>query len=224
MLHLFEKGYIEAACNLKVGKFKVCLVAIGTATDEVVALPRAVIDLPEFTAHFYVVVEIIEELEQATIHSFLRYDQLLKRQRSVNLIPEPDWTYNLPLAWFETNVDDLLLYLRCLEPHAIPLPKTSSLPVSNSRREAVEVLLSQTDSLDGELWQVLTWEQGAIMLTTPDLLYSLYNNQKYSYPASDRLQRQRELMMSELEISEYSPVDTLLLPKLELKHLLPPSP
>lgn len=167
---------IEAVCNLQAGEFKICIIAIGTTTDEIIVMPRAVLDLSEFTAHFYVVVEIIEELEQANIYGFLRYDQLLEYKRSNNLRPEPDWTYNLPLECLETNVDNLLLNLRCLQPQAIPLPQTSNLPASSPKIQAeIKFLLSQSNSPDRELWQVLTWEQAAVLLTTPDLLNWLYN-------------------------------------------------
>jgi len=188
---------VGAVCHLQVGEFKVCLIAIGTASDEVVEMPRAVIDLPEFTAHFYVVVEVIEEQEFARISSFLRYDELLEHQRENNLSPELDWTYSLPLDWFETNIDDLLLYLRCLEPKAIPLPTTSSLQASNSRIQAeVKRRLSQVSSQDVELWQVLTWEQGAVLLTTPDLLNWLYNLPKQHQTAPDKRQVLRESIVN----------------------------
>jgi hypothetical protein len=88
---------IEAVCNLTVNGFKVCLIATGSLTDEEVTLPRAVVDLPEFVAHFYVLVEVQEEQETAVVSGFLSYDQLVNRQATVNLQADEDWTYQLRL-------------------------------------------------------------------------------------------------------------------------------
>ncbi len=170
---------IEAVCNLKVNEFKLCLIATGSLTDEEVTLPRAVVDLPEFVPHFYVLVEVQEEQDTALVYGFLSYDQLVNQRRRVNLEAEEDWTYQLPLNWFEGSPNHLLLNLRCLEPTVIPLPM--SLPnrqLELSRmRSALEALLPQLQSPDRQLWQVLTWEQGAAVLTSPELLNWLYQLQ-----------------------------------------------
>ena len=76
---IFQAQYanaIEAVCNLKIGEFKLCLVAMGSLTDRTIAFPRAAIDLPEFSAHFYVVVEVIEELEQAIPNDYIHRENL----------------------------------------------------------------------------------------------------------------------------------------------------
>lgn len=160
---------------MSVGKFKVCLIAVDSLWDEEITIPRAAIDLPEFTPHFYVLVEVEEELGQATIQSFLRYDQLRNRFTG-NQEVNPDWTYTLPLAQFERDPDRLLLYLDCLEPAAIPLPTvTPAHPAFISRMQAeLTALLPQIQSAREFLWQVLTWEQAAILLQSPELLTWLY--------------------------------------------------
>lgn len=165
---------IDAVCNLRVGEFKVCLIPTISFTEEKVTLPRAVVDLPELTAHFYVVIGIEEELEFAAIRGFLRHDQLVNYQPQLQ--PEADWTYQLPLAWFNREPNDLLLYLRCLDPTAIPLPETpTNRQVTIARMQAA--LLTLLPQLRNRpLWQVLTWEQGAAVLTTPDLLNWLYQS------------------------------------------------
>ncbi len=88
---------IAAVDKLQVGEFKLCLIATGSLTDEVVTLPRPVVDLPEFVSHFYVLVEVLEEQECAVIRGFLSYQQLTERLANANLIPL-DWTYQLPLT------------------------------------------------------------------------------------------------------------------------------
>jgi hypothetical protein len=170
---------IPAACNLEVGEFKLCLLARATLSDGAVALPRAAIDLAEYAAHFYVVLTVEEEQEEATIVGFLRHDQLAVRLQSANLQAEPDWTYELPLAWVDSDADRLLLYLRCLEPTAIPLP---AVPVNRlaplpALQAELPPLIPQLQSPDCLLWQVLTWEMGAALLGSPELLDWLYRLQ-----------------------------------------------
>jgi hypothetical protein len=168
---------ISTASNLQVGEFKLCLIATGSLMDEEVTLPRAVVNLPEYVAHFYILVEVLEEQECAVIKGFLSYQQLTERLANSNLKPEEDWTYQLPLTWFEDNSDRLLLYLRCLEPQAIPLPNVPQERVYNLSRMQNELiaLLPQLQAPERELWQVLNWEQGTAVLTSPELLNWVYN-------------------------------------------------
>ncbi len=171
---------IDAVCNLKVNEFKLCLIATGSLTDEEVTLPRAIVDLAEFVPHFYVLVEVQEELSIATVQGFLSHEQLVNGEGTVNLQAEEDWTYQLPLSCFDGEPDVLLLNLRCLEPAAIPLPSSvsdRSMQLSRMRSE-LEAVLPQLQSPERQLWQVLSWEQGAAVLSTPELLNWLYQVQK----------------------------------------------
>lgn len=176
---------LETVCNLRVGEFKLCLITLGSSTDEVVQLSRAVVDLPEFTAHFYVVLEVLEEQEQVNVWGFLRHDQLIEHLQSANLAAAPDWTYHLPLSWFEPNPDLLLLYLSCLDPAAISLPLIPDrLATLAHQQDQLGALSSRLRSPDVPLWQVLSWEQGVAVLTSPALLDWLYRlqNQEMSSP------------------------------------------
>ncbi len=182
VLHPATANVINGVSNLQVGEFKLCLIALGSLTDEEVSLPRAVVDLPEYVPHFYVLVEVQEEQESASIQSFLSYQQLKNRLSRVNLIAEEDWMYQLPLSWFEGDPDDLLLNLRCLEPTAIALPeppKNRSVQLARLRSQ-LEALLPELQSPEQEWWQVLSWEQGAVILTNPELLNWVYQLQQSS--------------------------------------------
>lgn len=173
---------IDAVCNLDVNGFKICLIAIGGFMDEEVTLPRAVVDLPEYTPHFYVLVQVQEELETANIQGFLSYEQLVNQHATINVHAEEDWTYQLPFSWFDTDSNQLLLNLRCLEPTAISLPevqKDRSMQLTQMRSE-LEALLPQLQSPQCQLWQVLTWEQGAVVLSNPELLNWVYQLQRQS--------------------------------------------
>lgn len=164
---------VDAVCNLRTGKFKVCLIPF-SFTDVEVAVPRAVVDLPEFAAHLYVVVSLEEELEVAAVRGFIRHDQLMDYRSELQ--PEVDWNYHLPLAWFNCESNELLLYLKCLAPTAIPLPDIPTNRQSSlaQMRAAILKLLPQLHNRP--LWQILTWEQGVAVLTTPALLDWLYQS------------------------------------------------
>ena len=168
-----------AVGNLHVGDFKLCLLATGSSIEDVVVLPRALIDLPEYAAHFYVAIAVQEELEQARIKGFIAYDSLMAQLQSANLAPEPDWTYQLPIAWFEPDAERLLLYLRCLETNAIRLPAISSnrAIAVEEMQSAIVSVLPQLQSGDYYLWQLFNWEQGELLLTNPQLLKWLYRLQ-----------------------------------------------
>lgn len=165
---------IDTICNLVVGDFKVCLIPTISFTDEEISIPRAIIDLPEFTAHFYVIVAIEEELEIVSIRGFIRYDQLTKYKSQLQ--PQIDWTYQLPLTYFELEPNELLLYLQCLSVDTIPLPEIDSQKnlLSRNRTQILELLPRLHNRY---LWQILTWEQGTAILTSLDLLTWIYNYQ-----------------------------------------------
>ena len=164
---------LDAVCNLRVGEFKICLIPTISFSDEEVTVPRAVVDLPEFTAHFYIVIGIEEELEVAAIRGFLRHDQLVNYQPQLQA--EADWTYQLPLAWFNREPDELLLYLQCLDSTAIPLPEIPITRQATLARMQAALLTLLPQLRNRPLWQVLTWEQGVAVLTTPDLVNWLYH-------------------------------------------------
>jgi len=114
---------IEAVCNLQVGEFKICLIATESLIDDLVRLPKVTVNHPEFAAHFYVMVEVLEEEEQAVIHSFLGYDRLKKVQESGQLTLDIDGSvYALDIDCFEPDINHLLLGLRLGDPEAFNLP------------------------------------------------------------------------------------------------------
>jgi len=165
---------LDAVCNLEIGNFKVCLLPSLLLTNDEIAIPRTVIDLPEYTAHFYIVIGVDEELEIAVIKGFLRYDQLVNLK--AELEPEADWNYYIPLIQFNQEVDELLLYLQCLATTAIPLPEIPSSRQDILRRVQIGLLNLLPQLHNRPLWKILTWEQGTAVLTTPLLLNWLYQS------------------------------------------------
>jgi hypothetical protein len=114
----------NAICQLEIGGFKICLLTQGTLDDNLIAIPRQVIDIDRNTAHFYVLITVDEEQEEVSITGIIRYDQLRNYQQNNNLRLQSDQSYLIPLAYFDTDINHLLLYLRCLEPASIQLPNS----------------------------------------------------------------------------------------------------
>lgn len=171
---------LPAVCHLHVNQFKLCLLATGSLSDDQVSCPRAILELPEYIPHFYIVIEVLEEQESAKILGFLRYDQLISWQKQVDLEAQKDWTYPLPMAWFDSDLDHLLLDLQCLEPAAIFLPAIPyQTPINLSQfQEELSQLLSQHSSYSSQVWQILSWEQAQIFFTRCELLNWVYQIQK----------------------------------------------
>ncbi|HEY9619955.1 MAG TPA: DUF1822 family protein [Crinalium sp.] len=114
--------------TLEVGAFKLCLIVMGNLSDTVVSVPVEAIASSTQAAHLYVILEVQEEQEQMSVKACLRADRLTQQQQTHPLQPDSDGTYSLPLDWFESEPDNLLLYLRCLEPGTLPLGITASTP------------------------------------------------------------------------------------------------
>ncbi|MBD2776390.1 DUF1822 family protein [Iningainema tapete] len=171
-------NFINGVANLQVGEFKVCLIATGSLSDEMVSLPRVVIDLPEFIPHFYVLVEVLEEQEAANVYAFLSYPELMETLDVTSL--QSDWNYQLPISCFDDNPDRLLLYFRCLEVSAISLPAipTNRTGILATVQNQLLELLPELRSPERELSNILTWEQATAVFTNPELLNWVYTLQK----------------------------------------------
>jgi len=137
--------------QLQVGAFKLCIVAIGSFTDELIAIPKVAVDNPDSMPHFYVLIEVLEEQEQVRICGYLRQDEVIQRRKSSVLRAEGKDSYLFPLDWFELNTDELLLYLQHLDPAAIALP----IPVSSSLINVGLWLRNQLDAIADDLSWVL---------------------------------------------------------------------
>ena len=168
---------IPTVANLKVGEYKICLITTGSFIDEQVDISRIVVDLPEYIPHFYVLVEILEEEEKAVIQRFISYKELSSRQQKLNLKPNSDWNYEIPLTWFCDEPDRLLLYLNCLKPVAIPLPAIPTNRVENLELIKEELIKQLPQLQTKQLWETLTWEQASAVLTNSELIDWIYNLQ-----------------------------------------------
>jgi hypothetical protein len=176
---------LGAVCNVRVEPFKLCLVTPGSYIDSFVNLPNAVFDLPDFAAHFYVLIQVVEEEQQVAVSGFLSYEQY--RQHQASLQTNSDWTYTLPLSWFNRDANALLLNLRCLDESSIHLPTTASV-----QRSAIASLQQKLTTLQSQLqtqplWNLLTPEEGATLLSNPNLVNWVYEASALPVSSSPRL-------------------------------------
>ncbi|MEO0684822.1 MAG: DUF1822 family protein, partial [Cyanobacteria bacterium J06649_11] len=104
-----DTSMVKAAGSLKVDEFKFCAIATQNLLSEMVSIPSLVVDKPEYSAHFYVVLEILEEEEQAIIRGFLPHNQLVEIIYNSKL-PASEGYYHIPLNLFDIEPNHLLFY------------------------------------------------------------------------------------------------------------------
>ena len=165
---------LDAVCNLAVGDFTLCLIVTESVAEELVTVPT-VVELPEFSAHLYVLLEVQEEQEQIVLRGCLRYDQLLHYQQTNHLPAQPDQTYTLPLDWFDPDSSHLLFYLRFLEPSTLALP---AIPSQLDQVPSLSLPQSITEGLrlprlNQSIINVWNWSQNLLDATAQSLLWSM---------------------------------------------------
>ena len=112
-------GLLSGVCTLSVNDFKLCVLPIGSLTDEWISVPRASLELDPYVPHCFVGVDVREELNQVTVWGSLRIDTLQARLQATGLETDVNWTYRIPQQWFNPEPNALLLSLRCLDSAAI---------------------------------------------------------------------------------------------------------
>ncbi len=138
----------QTGVNLQVGKFKVQLITVDNLADNFVSISQSNINSPQLATHFYVLVEVLEEIEQLRLHGLIRHDELSQLQRYTN-----DGICRIKLSDFDSQINNLLAYTRFLEVEAIPLPKFST--------QAKESLENLTDTVTQSLVNLGQWWSGA---------------------------------------------------------------
>ena len=170
----------SAACNIKVGGFQICLLTASNFMNEHSA-PFAVFDIPELTAHFYILVQVNEEQNQIEISGFINYQQFCDYQALAQLKINSDWNYNIPEAWFNPDANTLLLNLRCLDANAIQLPIATT-----TKENDIHLLRQKLNNLKSQLQirypsELLTIQEAKILLSDSDLINWVY---KFSKPSA----------------------------------------
>ena len=106
----------DPGVNCWVGDYRLCLVAQGSLSDELIAIAPDTLEDASHFAHLYILAEVQEEADRVTILSGLRRDRLLAHQQQTGLTLNADGTYAVPVHCFGSSPEDLLLYLSCLNP------------------------------------------------------------------------------------------------------------
>ncbi|MEM8502483.1 MAG: DUF1822 family protein [Cyanobacteria bacterium P01_D01_bin.1] len=121
-------GPLGQTVSLMVGNYRLCILAMGGLGDDHVELflDNSADSLDGAIAHLYVIVEVQEEVNQVSILSGLRRDQLLqsvgiKRLQQARTNAEP---LQVPISHFDVEPEQILLYLNCLEPVAVTSNET----------------------------------------------------------------------------------------------------
>ncbi len=169
----------SAACNIRVGDFKICLLTASHFMNKH-SIPFAVFDIPDFTANFYVLMQVEEEQERVAISGFISYEQFCHYQALKPLQIDSDWTYSIPDTWFNTDANALLLNLRCLDANAIQLPVATPV-IENDVVLLQQKLIKLTSQLQNQSpWELLTIPEGRTLFSNPELINWVY---KFATPS-----------------------------------------
>ncbi|MGI0489141.1 DUF1822 family protein [Pantanalinema rosaneae CENA516] len=163
--------FLSSVSHLEINGFRLCLIVTESIGEEWIAVPRAVFDVPEFTAHFYVLIEVQEEQAQVIVRGCLRHDQWLQMQQVTNVTVDVSWHYSLALDWFDPDFSHLLAWLRFLAPGSLPLPV--AIPSIRQQLAPIQAELAQqlpTLDLNQPIAEQLDWKHGSVLLTCPPLL------------------------------------------------------
>lgn len=170
-----DTNSIAIAGNVKVGEFKFCAIATEHLLDEVANIPQEVIEKPELAAHFYVLLEVLEEQEEVAIRGFLPYNQLIELKSNVEL-PINDGCYQIPLSSFDIEPNHLLVYQRYVQASefAVPVVNSQVSPVTQVSENLSTFVRSNTTKLSQWLQGVIDEGWQAIdSLSSPELSLAL---------------------------------------------------
>lgn len=135
---------------LRVNDFRIGLLVTENLLDELVYFPQT-----ELAAHFYVVLEVIEEEEQVIIRGFVNYEELNNylHQNKSPLLSEN--CYQIPLSLFDSEPNHLVFSCQYLQPSAINLPAIETSTITSQPEKSLNSLENTRIKLD-------RWLQGII--------------------------------------------------------------
>ncbi len=155
-----DTNSIETAGNLKVGEFKFCAIATEHLLEEIVNIPLSLIENPFDSAHFYVLLEVLEEEEEVLIRGFISYNQLIEIKSNTEL-PISEGCYQLPLSLFDMEPNHLLVYQHYIKASEFTAPVAEnqvdrvSEKVSNLARSTTTKLSQWFQGVINEGWQAI---------------------------------------------------------------------
>ncbi|MEM6403017.1 MAG: DUF1822 family protein [Cyanobacteria bacterium P01_D01_bin.116] len=144
---------VKTGGNLKIDEFKFCAIATESLLSEVIRIPSLVIENPVNSAHFYVVVEVLEEQEEVVIRGFLSHNELVEIINDLKLSIH-EGCYQIPLYLFDMEPNHLSLYQSYLETSEFAPPQVNSQMTKIS--ENLSNLVSKTTT------NLSKWLQGIV--------------------------------------------------------------
>ena len=141
-------NYLERVAYLEINGFKLCLLAQEDYLEEEIILPKKFIEQPDLAAHFYGILEVVEELETVIIRGISQRQRLTYHERDSH-------NYRIMLRCFDPELNHFLADCRYLEPTAIPLPQN---PAQSTPAAVSETITKLGQWLEGSVtrgWQTL---------------------------------------------------------------------
>lgn len=146
-----ETDTLDTFPYLSLKGFKICLITQEEFIQGGIKLPKNLINDSELAAHFYVILEVLEEEETVLIRGFIRHDQL--SQLSLQTL---DNNHNwLPLSYLDGEPNHLLMACQYLSPVSIPLPQAIINQVQETVKQSITRLNKWLDGIIEEGWQTL---------------------------------------------------------------------
>lgn len=146
------------ASYLQAHEFKLCLITVEHVLDEVMGVSRAAIEQADLAAHFYVMLEVLEDQEQVIVRGFLPHDELITQANRI-VSSQPDEFCLIPLSALDRELNHLVIHLQYAEPSAIFIPQApaqSVLALPQQNLNEMRTRLSQwLQGVLAEGWQTI---------------------------------------------------------------------
>jgi hypothetical protein len=147
---------LPIAANLRVGQLRVSTVAI--SLNSILSIPSAVLEQSQAQSDYYVALDTIEEEGLVTIAGFISDRQL--RADLATSQPDAHGNYDLPFRSLNLDLNEFLLYARCLQPTLAPVSLAAELPQTSTVETIAQRVINMGDWFQGALDDVareLSW-------------------------------------------------------------------
>lgn len=162
------------------GQFTASLVLTEDYLSDFIIIPKIAVDLPQFSTHFYIAVDILEESGEVIILGLVRRDEIVRSKKNIQY-SETEQGYIVPISAFDSDFASLYTYVKYLNPQKIPLPealpeKDASIIASLERK--IASFLNQPKLEESYIWEYLqlTWAETSAFFERGDLLESIKNS------------------------------------------------
>jgi hypothetical protein len=202
LFKLAHANLLPIVCNLYINEFRIALIVVENPLDEAISIPRFAVELNDFAAHFYILLEVQEEQGQVILRGCIRYDQIQSTLRQyTDRIEQAELTesqsyYLCPWDLFDPKVYHIFHYCEFLKPDLILLPDSS---------KKWQSLVQSADMIESLPWktlvenrvpafELLSYEQLEFILYCPPLVNLIYVAQSQSISVEAIVQHTKTLI------------------------------